>query len=70
MASGEQLTLPLEGGLSLRESSLSASNRGLRGPQRTEFVLRIEPGQFLSRLDAIAYIHQTIDQSSSDTKTK
>src|SRR6516225_11941087 len=52
----------------LLQSSIGSSKRGARGTKRVQFVLRIELGHHLVRLDAITPIHQALDDPAADSE--
>ena len=50
----------------LLQSSIGSSKRGARGTKRVQFVLRIELGHHLVRLDVITRIYQALDNPAAD----
>src|SRR4029077_11831538 len=70
MAVHQQLSLPFEVATRVGQLPLRSSESRFGGAQRIELVFRVELGQYLSRLDAIADIDRSVDHSPADAKGK
>jgi hypothetical protein len=64
----QKRALPVEGIACLDDAAFGGRQRGLGGAQRVQFVLRVEPGQYLVRLDPIADIHQPLEDPAADAE--
>lgn len=64
----QELLLPSEGETRLSQHRFGRREIGLRRTQRVLLVLRVQPGDELSRLQHIAYIDRTLDDASVNTK--